>query len=138
MSKFLKLLEQAEPVDPGSKQEMIQKLAELFNLIDGVEVSPGGENIMVNVGGTTIKLAVVSGEEDNEDPASVITRNVKDIAADPPINGKVSPETKQAQKVLDQKKAADIEAIGSVANVIKRLKTAIAAFKTNQPKKVTQ
>jgi hypothetical protein len=132
MSKFLKLLEQAEPVDPGSKQEMIQKLAELFNLINSVEVSSNGENLMVDVGDTTIKLAVVSGEEDNEDPASIINRNVKDLAAEPPVNGKFAPINRDAQRVVKQKDTVDRQAVNEFTVVTNRLKNAITAFKAKQ------
>jgi hypothetical protein len=134
MSKFLKLLEQAEPVDVGSKQEMMHKLAELFNLIDSVEVSSNGENIMVDVGGKTLKLSVVNGdeEEDSEDPASIINRNVKDLAAEPPVNGKFAPINRDAQRVVKQKDAVDRQAVNEFTAVTNRLKNAITAFKSKQ------
>jgi len=132
MSKFLKLLEQAVPVDSGSKQEMIQKLAELFNLIDSVEVSSNGDNILVDVGGKTLKLSVVEGEEDSEDPASIINRNVKDLAAEPPVNGKFAPINRDAQRVVKQKDAVDRQAVNEFTAVTNRLKNAITSFKSKQ------
>jgi len=132
MSKFLKLLEQAEPVDVGSKQEMMHKLAELFDLIDSVEVSSDGENLMVDVGGKTLKLSVVDGEEDNEDPASIINRNVKDLAAEPPVNGKFAPINRDAQRVVKQKDTVDRQAVNEFTAVTNRLKNAITAFKAKQ------
>lgn len=132
MSKFLKLLEQAEPVDVGSKQEMMHKLAELFDLIDSVEVSSDGENLMVDVEGKTLKLSVVDGEEDNEDPASIINRNVKDLAAEPPVNGKFAPINRDAQRVVKQKDTVDRQAVNEFTAVTNRLKNAITAFKAKQ------
>jgi hypothetical protein len=132
MSKFLKLLEQAVPVDSGSKQEMIQKLAELFNLIDSVEVSSNGDNILVDVGGKTLKLSVVEGEEDSEDPASIINRNVKDLAAEPPVNGKFAPINRDAQRVVKQKDTVDRQAVNSFTAVTNRLKNAITSFTSKQ------
>jgi len=132
MSKFLKLLEQAVPVDSGSKQEMIQQLAELFNLIDSVEVSSNGEHIMVDVGGKTLKLSVVEGEEDSEDPSSIINRNVKDLATEPPVNGKFAPINRDAQRVVKQKDVVDRQAVNEFTAVTNRLKNAITSFKSKQ------
>lgn len=131
MSKFLKLLEQVDPQNTD-KQEMIHKLAELFNLISSVEVSSDGDSITVSVGSTPIKLAIVdeTDEEEAEDPAYSIDTAVQGLANKPTIGGKFNPFTKagEAKRAVDQREKTAQKAIKAYKDITKNLEQAINNF----------
>lgn len=132
MSKFLKLLEQVDPKNTD-KQEMIHKLAELFNLISSVEVSSDGDSITVNVDGEPIKLSVVEeNEEDNEStsyPSYSIDAAVQGLAQKPlDTPGAKKSDITKAQKAVQKRDNSAGKAITKYEELTQKLEDAITAY----------
>lgn len=139
MSKFLKILEQVDPKNTD-KQEMIHKLAELFNLISSVEVSSDGDSITVNVGGEPIKLAVIDevDEEDNEskaNPSYSIDAAVQNLAQKPSTLGDLGfGAVGKAKKAVKRRDEMAVQAITKYDEITKNLETAISDFNSSEAK----
>lgn len=135
MSKFLKLLEQADPKNTD-KQEMIHKLAELFNLINSVEVSSDGDSITVNVGDTPVKLAIVDevNEEEAEDanPKYPIDDAVQSLAQKPSIRGALGfGPVGKAKAAVKRRDGMAVKAIAKYDEITKNLEQAINNFNSS-------
>jgi hypothetical protein len=141
MSKFLKILEQVDPKNTD-KQEMIHKLAELFNLIDSVEVSSDGDSITVSVDGEPIKLAIVeeTNEEEAEDATYSIDKGVESLADKPNFGGRFNPMSASGRAKAAVKKRDDIavKAIAKYNELTKRLESAIQNFNSGSTVNVTR
>ncbi len=137
MSKFLKLLEQADPKNTD-KQEMIHKLAELFNLISSVEVSSDGDSITVNVGDTPVKLAIVdevNEEEAEENPSYSIDSAVQNLAQKPSTLGDFGfGAVGKAKKAVKRRDEMAVQAITKYDEITKNLETAINKFNSSKAK----
>jgi hypothetical protein len=131
MSKFLKILEQVDPQNTD-KQEMIHKLAELFNLISSVEVSSDGDSITVNVNNTPVKLTIVdetNEEEAEENPGYSIDTAVQSLAQKPSILGDFGfGSVGTAKKAVKKRDEVAVKAISKYDKITKNLEKAIKDF----------